>query len=162
MLRRHLHDAVPLGKAAIDVGISIRIARRWLARYRAAAGPAGLAHPTRPEAGKRTFPQELVALVEGMALIKPPSSIVTIHRRLAAIVGELEWRMPSYGSVRDIVRRIDPAMLTFAHEGAAAFRDKFELVHRHRTGRPNAVWQADHTQLDILSLMQAAAKCGRG
>jgi putative transposase len=60
--------------------------------------------------------------------------------------------MPSYGSVRDIVRRLDPAMLTLAHEGAAAFRDKFELVHRHRADRPNAIWQADHTQLDILIL----------
>lgn len=108
--------------------------------------------PTRPEAGKRIIPEEMVELIEGMALLKPPSSIVTIHRRLADIVGEREWRMPSYGSVRDIVRRIDPAMLVLAHEGAAAFRDKFELVHRHRAERPNAIWQADHTQLDILSL----------
>ena len=52
----------------------------------------------------------------------------------------------------DLVRRIDPAMLTLAHEGAAAFRDKFELVHRHRAEHPNAIWQADHTQLDILIL----------
>jgi putative transposase len=151
VLRRHLHDAVPLGEAAADAGISIRTARRWLTRYRA-DGPAGLARPTRPEAGKRTFPKELVELIEGMALLKPPPSIVTIHRRLAGIVGEREWRMPSYGSVRDIVRRIDPAMLTLAHEGATAFRDKFELVHRHRAERPNAIWQADHTQLDILIL----------
>ncbi|MGY4398137.1 transposase [Sphingomonas sp. UYAg733] len=84
----------------------LRTARRWLARYRA-DGPAGLARPTRPEAGKRTFPKELVELVEGMALLKPPPSIVTIHRRLAGIVSEWEWRMPSYGSVRDIVRRIN-------------------------------------------------------
>ena len=47
---------------------------------------------------------------------------------------------------------LDPAMLTLAHEGAAAFRDRFELVHRHRAERPNATWQADHTQLDILIL----------
>ncbi|MDY7522838.1 Mu transposase C-terminal domain-containing protein [Sphingomonas sp. 10B4] len=151
LLRRHLFDAVPLGEAAIDAGISTRTAHRWLTRYRA-DGPAGLARPIRPEAGKRTFPRELVELIEGMALLKPPPSIVTIHRRLAGIVGEREWQMPSYGSVRDIVRRIDPAMLTLAHEGAAAFRDKFELVHRHRAERPNAIWQADHTQLDILIL----------
>ena len=83
VLRRHLHDAVPLGVAATDAGISLRTARRWLTRYRA-DGPAGLARPTRPEAGKRTFPKELVELVEGMALLKSPPSIVTIHRRLAA------------------------------------------------------------------------------
>src|SRR3546814_4551439 len=48
VLRRHLHDAVPLDQAATDAGISLRTARRWLARYRA-DGPAGLARPTRPE-----------------------------------------------------------------------------------------------------------------
>src|SRR3546814_8169162 len=149
VLRLHLHDAVPLDQSATAAGISLRTARRWLARYRA-DGPAGLARPTRPEAGKRTFPKELVELIEGMALLKPPPSIVTIHRRLAAIVGERQWRMPSYGSVRDIVRRIDPAMLTLAHEGAAAFRDKFELVHRHRAEHTNAIWQADTTKLDNL------------
>src|SRR3546814_11725157 len=47
VLRRHLHDAVPLDQAATDAGISLRTARRWLARYRA-DGPAGLARPTRP------------------------------------------------------------------------------------------------------------------
>ena len=51
VLRRHLHDAVPLDEAATDAGVSLRTASRWLTRYRA-DGPAGLAHPTRPEAGK--------------------------------------------------------------------------------------------------------------
>jgi len=151
VLRPHLHDAVPLVKAAADAGVPIRTVRRWLARYRA-DGPAGLGRPPRPDTGTRTFPKEMVALIEGMALIKPPPSIATIHRRLTGIAGERGWRSPSYGSVRDIVRQIDPAMLMLAHEGAAAFRDKFELVHRHRADGPNATWQADHTLLDILIL----------
>ncbi len=151
VLRPHLHDAVSLVEAASDAGVPIRTARRWLARYRE-DGPAGLARPSRPNTGTRTFPKELVALIEGMALIKPPPSIATIHRRLIGIASEQGWRCPSYGSVRDIVRRIDPAMLMLAHEGAAAFRDKFELVHRHRADGPNATWQADHTLLDILIL----------
>jgi len=37
-----------------------------------------------------------------------------------------------------------------AHEGAAAFRNRYELIHRHRAEAPNALWQADHTPLDIL------------
>jgi putative transposase len=35
--------------------------------------------------------------------------------------------------------------VTLAHEGAAAFRDRYELIHRHRATAPNALWQADHT-----------------
>ena len=151
VLRPHLIDGVPLTRVAADAGIPIRTARRWIARYRA-DGPAGLLRPTRPEAGKRTFPKELVELIEGMALLKPPPSIATIHRRIIGLAGERGWRAPSYGSVRSMVGGIDPAMATLAHEGAAAFRDKYELVHRHRAARPNATWQADHTQLDILIL----------
>lgn len=151
VLRPHLVDGVPLTRVAADAGIPIRTARRWIARYRA-DGPAGLVRPPRPEAGKRTFPKELVELIEGMALLKPPPSIATIHRRIAGLASERGWQAPSYGSVRSIVAGIDPAMATLAHEGAAAFRDKYELVHRHRAVRPNATWQADHTQLDILIL----------
>ena len=46
-------------------------------------------------------------------------------------------------------------MVTLAHEGAAAFRDRYELIHRHRATSPNAVWQADHTLLDVLILDEA-------
>lgn len=160
-LRPYLVDAVPLARVAAEAGIPIRTVRRWIARYRA-DGPAGLARPRRPEAGKRTFPQELVELIEGMALIKPPPSIATIHRRITGLAGERGWRPPSYGSVRSIVGRINPAMATLAHEGAAAFRDKYELVHRHRAARPNATWQADHTQLDILILDASGKERGHG
>ncbi len=151
VLRRHLDDEVPLARAAADAGVSVRTARRWLARYRA-AGPAGLGRPRRPEAGTRKFAQELVELVEGMALLKPPLSVATIYRRADAVAIGKGWRAASYGSVRDIVRQLNPALLTLAHEGAVAFRDRFELVHRHRAKRPNGMWQADHTELDILIL----------
>ena len=41
-------------------------------------------------------------------------------------------------------------MLTLAHRGSAAYRDTYEIVWRHRAERPNATWQVDHTELDIL------------
>lgn len=151
VLRPHLNDEVPLTQAAADAGVSVRTARRWLARYRA-EGPAGLGRPPRPEAGTRKFAQELVELIEGMALLKPPLSIATIHRRASAIAKEKGWRLASYGSVRTIICQLDPAMITLAHEGHVAFRDRYELVYRHRAERPNATWQTDHTELDILIL----------
>jgi putative transposase len=62
---------------------------------------------------------------------------------------EKGWRLASYGSVRAIIRQLDPAMITLAHEGHVTFRDRYE---RHRAERPNATWQTDHTELDILIL----------
>jgi putative transposase len=42
-----------------------------------------------------------------------------------------------------------------AHEGPSAFRSRYELIHRHRADTANAVWQADHTMLDLLILDEA-------
>lgn len=150
-LRRHLQDKIPLAKVAAEAGIPIRTARRWLERYRT-NGPSGLQRVSRSESGSRQFVPELVDLIEGMALLKPPLSIATIYRRVLKIAKEKGWRPASYSSVRGVVRNLDPALLTLAHEGAVAFRNKFELVYRHRAEEPNGIWQADHTQLDLLTL----------
>jgi putative transposase len=90
-----------------------------------------------------------VRLIEGMALQRPRPSLAVITRRAARVAAERGWVPVSYTTVRSIVTALDPAMLTLAHD-AAAFRDTYELVYRRRAERPNAMRQADHTQLDIL------------
>jgi putative transposase len=65
------------------------------------------------------------------------------------------WCLPSYSTVYAILAVLDPAMVTLAQEGAAAFRDRYELIYRHRAAAPNAIWQADHTMLDLLILDEA-------
>ncbi len=40
--------------------------------------------------------------------------------------------------------------MTLAHQGTTAYSQTFELIHRREADRPNAIWQADHTLLDIL------------
>ncbi len=85
-----------------------------------------------------------------MALARPPPSAATIHRRLTGLALERGWSVPAPRTVRAIVAAIDPAMRTLAHEGPAAYRDRYELIHRHRADRPNALWQCDHTELDVL------------
>ena len=48
-----------------------------------------------------------------------------------------------------VIRDLDPGLVTLAHEGTKAYTEAFDLVHRHEATAPNAVWQADHTELDI-------------
>jgi putative transposase len=155
VLQPHLEGEVPLARAAYDAGVPLRTAQRWLTRYRE-LGLAGLARAIRGDAGAHRTPAELVALIEGMALKKPRASAAAIHRRIGKIAPAQGWRVPSYSTVYAILAAIDPAAMTLAHEGAAAFRDRFEMIHRHRANAPNAVWQADHTMLDLLILDQAA------
>ena len=154
VLQPHLEEEVPLARTAEHAGVPIRTAERWLARYRQ-LGLAGLARTIRGDAGAHRLPGELVALVEGMALKKPRASAAAIHRRIGKIAPAQGWRVPSYSMVYAILAAIDPATMTLAHEGAAAFRDRFEMIYRHRASAPNAVWQADHTPLDLLILDQA-------
>ncbi len=56
---------------------------------------------------------------------------------------------PDYSAVYAIIRGIDPALRTLAVEGAKRYAEVFELVHRRQASRPNEIWQADHTQLDL-------------
>ncbi len=151
VLRSHLDNDMPLSQAADEAGIAVRTAQRWLARYRA-NGLAGLTRSIRSDAGHRKLASPVAELIEGMALRKPQLSVATIHRRVLVIAEERKWSAPSYGSVYRIVSSMDPAMVTLAQEGPSAFRDRFELLYRHRADRPNAIWQADHTELDILIL----------
>jgi len=152
VLRPHLEEGVALTRAAGHAGIPVRTAERWLAHYRR-GGLAGLARSAhRRDAGMRRVPADLVALVEGLALKPPRLSAAAIHRRVGPVATARGWRVPSYGTVHAIVAALDPAMVTLAQEGAAAYRDRFELVHCHRAHAPNALWQADHTLLDLLVL----------
>src|SRR6266581_9141428 len=151
VLRPHLNDGVPLPEAARDAGVPLRSVQRWLARYRA-TGLAGLVRAKRSDTGQRKLPAELVDLIEGMALRKPRPSVAAIHRRMRELATKRKGTPPSYSSVYGIVRHLNPAMVTLAQDGPAAFRDRYELIYRHRAECPNAIWQADHTLLDIMVL----------
>jgi putative transposase len=61
---------VSLARAASAAAVPLRTAERWLALYRR-GGLAALAPAVRRDLGRRRFPDELVALIEGMALRRP-------------------------------------------------------------------------------------------
>jgi putative transposase len=151
VLRPCLEEDVPLSACAVDAGVPIRTAQRWLSRYRS-LGLSGLARRLRSDAHRRKIAPKIIELIEGMALKKPRPSVATIHRRVTAIAEAKNWPVPSLGSVHSVARALDPAMVMLAQDGAAAYRDRFEMIHRHRAERPNAIWQVDHTELDILIL----------
>jgi putative transposase len=80
-------------------------------------------------------------LIEGLALITPRLSVATIARRAAKVAAARGWRAPAYSTVHEVVTRLDPQLLTLAHDGPEAFRDRYELVYRRQAERPNEIWQ---------------------
>jgi putative transposase len=146
-----VNDAVPLARAAAASGIPLRTAQRWLSRYHT-NGLVGLARTPRADRGVRRTQPELVGLIEGLALSTPALSVATITRRVAQVALAHGWPTPAYSTVHEIVTAVDPQLMTLAHQGPEAFRDRYELALRRQANRPNEIWQADHTELDILVL----------
>jgi len=152
LLRLHVEDKIPLaGLAGLarDTGVGLRTLERWHARYKS-DGYAGLENSSRSDEGASRFPHELVQLIEGIALTRPRPSIATLHRTITTACTARGWTVPSYATVRSIVDGLDAGMVTLALEGPASYRDKYEIILRRNASRPNEMWQADHTMLDIL------------
>ena len=148
LIAPHFEDGVPLARIAEHSGAGERTLQRWAGRYRS-AGLAGLARERRADRGQRRIPADLRLLIEGLALRRPPSSIATIHRQVAGVARDQGWPVPVYATVHAVVRGVDPGLAVLAHEGTKRYKELFDLVHRREAGKPNAIWQADHTRLDL-------------
>jgi putative transposase len=148
-IRPFLEDGIPLAQVAREQGMILRTARRWVNRYRK-EGLTGLARKERGDKDKRKLTPTLQQLIEGMALRKPRMPVATIHREVTEAAKKLGQKPPSYKVVHAVIAKLEPALVTLAHEGSKAYSASFDLVHRREADAPNAIWQADHTELDIL------------
>jgi len=148
-IRPFLEENVPLTRVAGVNSISLRTARYWVKRYRQ-DGLEGLARKERNDKDERKLSLALQQLIEGLALQKLQLSAASIHRKATETAMRRGERPPSYDVVYSLIRKLEPALVTMAHEGAKAYSESFDLVHRTEAEGPNAIWQADHTELDIL------------
>jgi putative transposase len=155
VLRPALEEGVSQTQIARDHQMALSTVQRWIKLYRE-KGLAGLAPATRSDQGKsRSLPDQAITLVEGLALQTPPRSAAAIHRQVVEIAKTQGWKPPSYERVRLIIKSLDPALVTLAHQGAAAYREEFDLLYRREATHANAMWQADHTPLDVWLLDEA-------
>src|SRR6266566_8527004 len=146
IIRSALEEGVSQAQVARTQKLAASTIQSWIKRYRE-KGLAGLANNVaRSDKGKsRKLPETAIQLIEGLALQKPPRSMAAIHRQVTAIAKEQGWKPPSYDRVRHIIKHLDPALVTMAHQGAAAYREEFDLLYRRESPHANAMWQADHT-----------------
>jgi putative transposase len=155
IIRPALEKEITQAEVARTHQISLRTVQRWIKHYRE-QGLTGLADPARADKGtSRKLPQTAIHLIEGLALQTPPRSAASIHRQITTIATEQGWKPPSYARVRQIIKSLDPALVTMAHEGAAAYREEFDLLYRREAPHSNAMWQADHCELPIWLLDEA-------
>ena len=121
LLRPVLEEGVSQAQIVRTHQLSKSAVQRWVKRYRE-PGLAGLVTAERKDKGKaRILPDQAITLVEGLALQTPPRSAAAIHRQVVEIAAQQGWKPPSYERVRQIIKSLDPALVTLAHQGPAAY-----------------------------------------
>jgi putative transposase len=155
LLRPCLEDGVPLARLARQHQLQLRTLQRWLHAYRH-RGLVGLVRKSRRDRGRRALPAEVEQLIEGLALRRPPLSGAAVHREVAAVARTHGWPVPSYQTVHRVIQQLPSALVTLAHDGSKAYANRFELLYRREASRPNEIWQADHTPLDLWVLDEHA------
>ncbi len=138
IIRPALEDGVTQMQVARTHNIPRSNVQRWVKLYRE-KGLTGLADTkARSDKGKsRRLPTVAITLIEGLALQTPPRSMASIHRQVVEIAEKQGWKPPGYDRVRQIIKNLDPAIVTMAHQGAAAFSLDWPGIwpSRHRKNR---------------------------
>lgn len=149
IIKPFIEESIPLIRISEESSQSYRTLSRWVNQYRKYGLP-GLVTKQRSDCGKhRKIKEELRIIIEGFALTKPQPSIAVIYRKVSELTNRNNWNSPSYKTVYNIVKNLNPALITLAQEGSKAYRDKYDLLYNRKSTYPNEIWQADHSLLDI-------------
>lgn len=150
VIQPFVERGVPLPEVARHHNVALRTTRRWVQHYRA-GGLVALSRPRRASRGlRRRVTPNMIQRIEALALQIPPLSVAAIHRQVVTLATAQGLPTPGYRTVYNIIRRIAPALRTLAHHGSKAYHETFDLLYRREAEAPNAIWQADHTLLDLL------------
>ncbi len=148
IIRPFIEDNVQIAEISRHHKIAESTAWRWVKKYRE-EGISGLVRKRRLKSGMQVS-EHLQKIIEGLALKTPRLSVASIQRTIKTVALKNNEPTPSYMSVYRIIQKLDPSLLELAHNGIKTYMDKYDLVHRTEAEEPNAIWQADHTQLDVL------------
>jgi len=154
IIEPHLESGCSLEDIASAASVTCRTLQRWVGHYRK-HGLGGLARKSRSDhGGRRAVSEHIQKIIEGLALERPRLPLTTIYRKTTAYAELVHEAAPSYWMVRDIVGKLPSGVLTLAHEGQKVYSEVYDLVHRREASGPNAIWQADHSLLDIPLLRE--------
>lgn len=77
----------------------------------------------RTDRGGWRIAAELVELIEGLTLRRPPPQIAQVHRQVAEVAAGRGLPAPSYQSVRRVIQRLDRGLVALAHHDPDVYRD---------------------------------------
>src|SRR5271157_5451435 len=102
------------------VDIPARTLLNWVKQFKT-DGYKGLERKSRSDNGNlRSISKDVAEIVRAFALQKPPLLISAIYRNVAIIAKRESFQMPSYDTIYNIVKDINPKLVTLAIEGSKA------------------------------------------
>lgn len=150
-IKPFLEGLAPLTVLSRQQNIPLRTMRRRVKQYRT-HGLSGLIRSKHSGKACKYANPELIALIEGLALRSHGRTSSSIWREVCKFCAAENWPLPTYTAVYRTIRKLHPQLITLAHAGTKAYKEKFDLIYRRECSRPNEIWQADHTELDLWLL----------
>ncbi|WP_339052467.1 helix-turn-helix domain-containing protein [Candidatus Lariskella endosymbiont of Epinotia ramella] len=141
--------------------LALRTARRWIADYKK-QGLEGLIRQKRNDIAKRrSISNEIQQIAEGIYLQNAHLSISSIYRKVKEYATGQDQKCPSYRTICNLIKKLPTPMVTLAHHGDKAYKQKYDILYRHQADYANQVWQADHVLLDIFIVIDDKQKSAR-
>ena len=104
-----------------------------------ARGATGLRRAGRADQGRHRLPDELLKVIEGMALRRPPPHAAEVHRAAVKIATEQGWKTPSYTVVGEVTVGLDRGLLALAPLPAGKSKKGVDGRRQQRTGADRSV-----------------------
>lgn len=143
----------PLSSISKNTGIALSTLYRWNKLYKD-QGLMGLIHTTRTDKGTYKLVQNIVEEIEHLTLKNKRNSIATTHRKMVTYCKDKNLEVPSYKQVYSVIKAMPKSVVDFSHRGEKYYQNNYDLIQIRESSRPNEIWQADHTLLDIYILDQ--------
>lgn len=143
-----------LEELAIKNNISLATLYRWIKLYKSNYSITSLGRGENITRGKRKkITDELMKYMKSLYLDKRQPSIAQCHRQVIEYCEENNLYIPSYQSVRKIIKEGIPPMVTsMARDGEMKWKDTYEpIIRRDFSEFPvNQLWFSDHHEFDIF------------
>lgn len=152
IIREHLDGETSVAEISRSSHIPLRTLWRWIYEYREADGKYLGMKKRSDKSSHRKFPEDLIKLIEGLALQSPKKSISRIHLNVCEYAKKKSLSQPSYSTIKRVINKLPRGALDLEHRGKKFYENNYELLYRREANYPNHIWQADHTELDIYVL----------
>jgi len=144
----YINGSSSLSKLSKHHSISRSTLTRWITRYQT-DGLLGLVRKNRTDRGINKISKIILHGIEALVLHQSHLPIAHIHRLICEFAELREESLPSYSTVQKYIASIPDDLKILAQYGNKRYDELYELIYLRAAKRPNHIWQADHTLLDI-------------